>query len=391
MKITGIRATPVAVPFREPERWAFGGRRGMASILLELDTDEGVTGLGEAPAYPSADIVSAVVRSLEPLVVGEDPFRVERILQRIDAIGTWHHVRATNTAIAGVEMACWDVVGKASGQPLVNLFGGRVRDEVEYFWYLVRKDPAAMAEDARSAVEQGFGTLYCKVGWGDPSADVAVVEAVRDGAGPDARIRVDANEAWSSGTAIRIIRELARFDIEMMEQPVSGRHLAEMAYVRGRIDVPLLANEATWTRADVLAVIQNGAADVISVDNQMDSGLINMKRAAGIADAAGIPVLKHSLGELGPGTIAGAHLIAATPNFLFANQSYVALLADDILEGGPLTYRNGRLAVPDAPGLGVVLDPDRVAEYAELFEKEGHEFSFHDPERLVDTPLIPKL
>jgi L-alanine-DL-glutamate epimerase-like enolase superfamily enzyme len=390
MKITGIRATPVAVPLVEDELWAFGGRSGLVSIIVELTTDEGVIGLGEAPAYPTADIVLAVLRSLDGLVVGEDPRRIERIVRRIDAVGTWHHVRTTSPAIAAVEMACWDIVGKLSGQPLVNLFGGRVRDEVEYFWYLVRKDAEAMRADARAAVERGFRTLYVKVGWADPRADVDIVEAVRDGAGPDARIRIDANEAWSAAATIRIMRELERFDIELLEQPTSGRNLAEMAYVRSRVNVPLLANEATWTREDVLAAVQAGAADVISLDNQMDGGLLNMKRAAGIAEAAGVPVLKHSLGELAIATVAGAHVIASTPNFLRANQSYAALLADDIVQGGVLRYEGGKLRVPDEPGIGVTVDPDRLAAAADRYRTDGPRLGFHDPASLVDTPLIPK-
>jgi len=128
MRITGITATPVAVPFRSPELWAYGGRHGLASVLVEVHTDEGLTGVGEAGAYPTAEIVLAVLQSVEPLVVGESPFDIERISKRIDVVGTWHHVRATNPGIAAVEMACWDLVGKVCGQPLVNLFGGRVRD-----------------------------------------------------------------------------------------------------------------------------------------------------------------------------------------------------------------------------------------------------------------------
>ncbi len=164
MKITGLRATPVAVPFVEDELWAFGGRRGMVSILLEVDTDDGSVGIGEAAAYPSADIVLAVVKSVEPLVVGESPFDIERIMKRINIVGTWHHVKATSPAIAAVEMACWDIVGKASGQPLVNLFGGRVRDEVEFFYYLSRKPAAEMGADAAAGLEAGFTTFYLKVG-----------------------------------------------------------------------------------------------------------------------------------------------------------------------------------------------------------------------------------
>lgn len=392
MRITNIKATPVAVPFGEDELWAFGGRRGLVSILAEVETDEGVVGLGEAAAYPSADIVLAVLRSLEDLVVGEDPFHIERIVKKIEVVGTWHHVRATSPGIAAIEMACWDIVGKVCGQPLVNLFGGRVRDRVAFFYYLSQKSPEDMAADARTAVEQGFDTLYLKVGSDDPAVDVARVEAVRDGAGPDAAIRVDANEAWSPSAAVRIVREMERFGLELVEQPVSARNLSEMAYVRGRINPPLLANEASWTRYDQLEVIGHNAADVVSVDNQMDGGLLNMKRSAGLCEIAGLPVLKHSLGELGVAVYAATHVMASTSNFLYANQSYAAFLTDDVIEGtGPLPYENGKLAVPDAPGIGVNLDRNKVGRYAELYREKGKEFSFHDPSAVAATPLMPKL
>ncbi len=392
MRIIGVNATPVAVPFREDELWAFGGRRGLTSVLVELGTDEGVVGLGEAPAYPSTDIVLAVLRSLEELVVGEDPLQIERIVKKMDIVGTWHHVRATSPGLAAIEMACWDILGKVCGQPLVNLFGGRVRARVAFFYYLSQKSPEEMAADARVAVRQGFSTLYLKVGSDDPALDVARVEAVRDGAGPDAAIRVDANEAWSSSATIQIVREMERFGLELVEQPVSARNLSEMAYVRGRINPPLLANEASWTRYDQLEVIRHNAADVISVDNQMDGGLLNMKRSAGLCEAAGLPVLKHSLGELGVGVYAAAHVLASMPNFLYANQSYASLLADDIIEGtDTLPYENGELAVPDAPGIGVELDRDKVGRYAELYQEKGQEFAFHDPLAVAPTPLMPKL
>jgi L-alanine-DL-glutamate epimerase-like enolase superfamily enzyme len=379
------------VPFVEDEMWAFGGRRGMVSVLLEVLTDEGITGLGEAAAYPSADIVLAVIDSIEPLVVGESPFNIERIMKRVTVVGTWHHVKATSPAIAAVEMGCWDIVGKASGQPLVNLFGGRVRNEVEFFYYLSRKSPAEMGADAAEGVKAGFRTFYLKVGSDNPSEDIERIEAVRDGAGPAAHIRVDANEAWSSAAAIRIIREMERFGLELVEQPVSGRNLAEMAYVRSRISTPLLANEASWTRYDQLEVIRAAAADVVSVDNQMDGGLLNMKRGAGLCEVAGLPVLKHSLGELGVAAYAGVHVMASTPNFVYANQGYGSFLADDVVAGAsPLPYRDGCLSVPDQPGIGVELDTHRVGKYAELYAKEARNFAFHESERLTRTPLMPK-
>jgi galactonate dehydratase/glucarate dehydratase len=391
MRITGLRVTPVAVPFREDELWAYGGRRGLVSILLEVTTDEGLVGLGEAPAYPSTDIVLSVLRAVEPLVLGEDPFAIERLMKRIHLVGTWHHVKATSPGIAAVEMACWDIVGKACGQPLVTLFGGRVRDQVEFFYYVSRKPPAEVAADGRRGAELGFRTFYLKVGADDPREDVERVAALRDGAGAHARIRVDANEAWSSAAAIRIVRELERYDLELVEQPVSGRNLAEMAYVRSRLSAPLLANEASWTRYDQLEVIRHGAADVLSVDNQMDGGLLNLKRGAGLCEVAGLGVLKHSLGELGVAVYAAVHVMASTPNFLYANQSYASLLTDDVVDGGALPYRGGALAVPERPGIGVALDAERVGRYAELYEREGGAFAFRDSAALEATPLLPKL
>ncbi|OEV03863.1 mandelate racemase/muconate lactonizing enzyme family protein [Streptomyces oceani] len=394
MRITALRATPVAVPYRTDEVWAFGRRAGLVSVLLEMETDEGVTGLGEAAAYPSADVVLSVLRGLEPLVVGADPLRVEALIQRIDVVGTWHHVGHSSPAIAAVETACWDILGKVSGQPLVNLFGGRFRDRVEYFHYVAAASPEGVRDEGRRAAEAGARVCYLKIGADELATDIDRVAALREGAGPEMGVRVDPNEAWSPGAALRALRALREYDLELVEQPVSGRNLPEMAYVRGRSDVPLLANEASWTRADQLAVLQHGAADAISVDHQMDGGLLNMKRSAGMCAAAGLPVVKHSLGELGVALAAGLHVIAATPNFRCANQAYGALLTDDVVIGafgGPAAnYRDGCLEVPDGPGLGVTLDADKVARYAELYRSGAAEYTFHDPEALRTAPALPK-
>lgn len=332
----------------------------------------------------------AALRALEPLVVGEDPTGIERITKRVEVVGTWHHMRNTSPALAAVDMACWDIVAKICGQPLVTLFGGRFRDTVDFFHYVSGAGPAEAAEQAREGAERGFGTFYLKVGSPRIADDVERVAAVRSGAGPDARIRVDANEAWSPAAAIRAIRAMQPHGLELAEQPVSGRNLAEMAYVRGRVDTPLLANEASWTRFDQLEVVRHGAADAVSVDNQMDGGLLNLKRSAGICEAAGLPVVKHSLGELGVAMAAALHVMAATPNFIHANQCYASLLADDVITE-PHVYDRGRLPVPDGPGLGVTLDRDKVARYAEAYAKDPDAHAFHDEDALTAPPSLPRL
>ena len=129
----------------------------------------------------------------------------------------------------------------------------------------------------------------------------------------------------------------------------------------------------------LLEVIRHGAADVVEVDNQMDGGLLNLKRSAGMCEAAGLPVVKHSLGELGIAVYAALHVMAATPNFLHANQSYASFLADDVVAGAsPLPYRDGHLEVPRPPGIGVELDAERVARFEEVYLREG-EFSVYGP------------
>lgn len=383
MRITRLRATPVAVPYRTDEVWAFGRRRGMTAVVVEVDTDEGLTGLGEAAAYPSAEVVLGALRGLEPLVVGHDPLRIEQLIQRIDVVGTYHHIGFSSPAAAAVETACWDLLGRSCGRPVVDFFGGRFRDSVPYFHYVSGDGPEDVRAEGERAAAAGAETCYLKIGSADPGTDAERVAALRDGAGPRTGIRVDANEAWSAGAAVRIVRELEPYGLELVEQPVSGRNLPEMAYVRSRIDTPLLANEASWTRAAQLAVLREGAADVVSVDHQMDGGLLNLKRSAGLCAAAGVPVVKHSLGELGIAQAAALHVIAATPNFLFPNQGYGALLTDDVVRGGlagPLErYADGCLEVPQGPGLGVELDPDKVARYAELYRDSAADFAFYDP------------
>ena len=184
---------------------------------------------------------------------------------------------------------------------------------------------------------------------------------------------------------------MARFGLELAEQPVTGRNLTEMAYLRSRLDVPLLANEASWTRWHHLEIIKQGAADVVSVDNQMDGGLANLKSGAAMLEVAGLPVLKHSLGELGVATYAGAHLLASIPNALFASQAYGSFLADDVVEGAsPLPYRKGCLTVPEGPGLGVTLDAERVGRYADAYRSDPNGYAFRDSGSLEATPVMPK-
>jgi L-alanine-DL-glutamate epimerase-like enolase superfamily enzyme len=389
MKITDLKTTLVSVPHLEPEFISTGIRKGVTQVLIEVFTDEGVTGLGESISRPNARVIEAAVQSMKPLLVGADPHNIEGIVNNLRHVGGWHFFeRVGNVAIGGVEMALWDIVGKASGRPVYELLGGMVRDRMPVMYYLFRFPLDEMVKRAKAAIADGYTTIYFKVGH-NIHEDIEAVEAVRQAIGNKGEIRIDANEAWTPGTAIRFIKQIEKFDVEWVEQPTPMKDMDALARVRRAVQTPIAANQTSWTFEDVQQVLKADAADVVVIDQYQTGGLLTYKKAVALCEASGIPVNHHSWGELGVGTAAGAHIVASSPPFLYANQSYVMIHQDDIVVGGLPEVKNGSTAIPRGPGLGVELDPDRVAQAAERYRKEG-EF----PARLahdVSVTVIPKL
>ena len=214
-----------------------------------------------------------------------------------------------------------------------------------------------------------------KVGF-DEEEDVARVRAIREAIGPKPKIRVDANQSWSVGDAVRNIRKLGEFDLEFVDQPVLMYNLDALARVRASVDVPIASHESSWTMYEALNVLKREAADVIHVDPRFDAGFMGARLTAGMAEAAG-PVLTHSFVQLGVAQSAIMHLIASGPNFTLANQSSYHELSDDVIKGGLLQFEGGCLDLPEGPGIGVELDPERVEMHAQYYQEhiKGREFS----------------
>lgn len=390
MKITDLKTTILSVPHIEPEFISTGMRKGVTQVLIEVATDEGITGLGESISRPNARVIEAAVQSMKPLLVGADPCNIEGIVNNLRHIGGWHFFeRVGNVALGGVEMALWDIVGKACSKPVYELLGGQVRDRMPVMYYLFRFPLEEMVRRAKAAVAGGYTTVYFKVG-NDMRADIEAVEAVRDAVGNKAEIRVDANEAWTPGTAIRFIKQIEKFDLEWVEQPTPAKDIDALARVRRAVNTPVAANQTCWTLEDVQQVLKADAADVIVIDQYQTGGLLTYKKAVALCEASGIPVNHHAWGELGVATAAGAHVVASSPPFLYANQSYVMIHEDDIIVGGLPEVKNGSIAIPTGPGLGVKLDPDRVARAVERYQQEG-EFPARIAHDRVNVTLIPKL
>lgn len=187
-----------------------------------------------------------------------------------------------------------------------------------------------------------------------------------------------------------MIRKMEKYDLEFVEQPVLMYNLDALARVRRAVDTPILAHESSWTFYDVLNVIKHEAADAVQLDPRFDGGLAGFRAAAGMAEAAGIGAVVHSFFELGITTAFFLHAIASSPAFIYANQTLYAFLSDDIIQGGMMRFEEGHLAVPQKPGIGVELDPEKVKKYAELYKRKvrGREStdSWGSPRKLLGLP-----
>ncbi|HEY3185340.1 MAG TPA: mandelate racemase/muconate lactonizing enzyme family protein, partial [Gaiellaceae bacterium] len=377
MKIVDVRTTIVAVPqkreFRSSWRRGYQGSTPQIAVLVELEADTGLVGLGESPAVYAGrpEVTVAMIDAVRDLLIGADPFEHDIVRRRIYAETGMAHLgtQGLSWAISGVDTALWDLVGRAVEQPLHRLWGGAWRTRSPFYGDVPPAGPAQMAEDAVAWVERGFRTLYVKVGFG-ADLDVARIRAIRQAVGDGPRIRVDANQAWSPAAARTTIERLAELDLEYVEQPTPASNLDEMAALRRMVGVPILAHEASLTVEGTLNTIAKQAADALQLDPRFDAGITGARTAALMAEAAGLPVVTHTFGELGVATAAVLQLHAAHRNFVLDNQTYYWNLEDDVIVGGLMPWHDCELEIPTGPGIGVELDRERVAHFAALYERE---------------------
>lgn len=372
-RIVGIDLTPVTIPFTGPEHWAFGDHDGMTSVIVELRTDSGVVGLGEIlPAGPGPRALIAAVEELEPLLVGQDARDVNRNVARMLYPGGWYMFERTgNLIVAGLEMAMWDVLGKSVGEPLHRLFGGAVRDRVPYVYYLQAGDSvAAMADEAADAVAAGFDSFFLKGGW-DDERDVELVATLRERLGPRAKLRLDANEAWTVGTATRMLERLRPYDLEFVEQPVRMDDVDALVRLRQSSGVAIGANQSGWTAKRIFEIASRRAADVIVTDPHQEGGLGGLRKAIAICEVAGLPVAHHAFSGLTIAMTAALHVHAASANCTVAGQAYAPGFLTGDVTTSMFTVEAGSAAVPDGPGIGVELDRDRLADAHRAYRERG--------------------
>jgi glucarate dehydratase len=389
MKITDIRATTVTVPLEAPLRHANGAHWGrFVRTIVEVETDEGLIGLGELGG--GGESAEAAFRSLKPYLIGHDPMQLEALYWKIcNPTASLYNNRMQ--LHAALEFACIDLIGKKLGIRACDLLGGALRERVPFASYLFFRYPSddngaggeetaeAMVAHARDlASRHGFTTHKLKAGVFPPDHEIEVFRAVAE-AFPGHRLRIDPNAAWSVEEAMRVGRAIEDLDNDYFEDPTWG--LEGMRRLREAIRIPTATNTVVTNFEQLAASIRTNAVDVILLDTTFWGGLRQACKAGAVCNTFQLGVAVHSSGELGIQLATMLHLGAVLPNLTFAADAHYHHLADDVIAGGKMTYVDGSIAVPEGPGLGVELDRDKLAEYAELYRQLGGYTYDRDPRR----------
>ncbi len=405
MKIVDMRVHSIAIA-DPPIRSSYGLHAPYAlRNVLELISDDGVVGItetygGEAPAQ--------ALEALRDQIVGADPWRLTGfLLPMVEGEGsdlersqTYHvpgenPLDATTRTYAAVEVACLDLIGKSVGQPVCDLIGGRVRDEVPFSAYPFYKHAGGggEGEDAREdeygealspesltaqvvrmREKYGFGSIKFKGGVLDPEIEIETIKCLRRELGPEVPLRIDPNCAWSVETSIKVGKALAE---ELsgggyLEDPCAG--LEGMAEVRKAllaegIETPLASNVAVTCFADIPKSVQLDAVQIILSDHHYWGGMRQIQHLAKVSKMFGIGLSMHSNSHLGVSLMAMAHVAAATPHLTYACDTHYPWQQekDEIVAGGRVKIENGCVRIPDKPGLGVELDYDQVERGKERY------------------------
>ena len=391
-RITSLDATPVNVPFARPEVWSFGAVEGMTSIIVEIHTESGVTGIGEAVSGgPSIQVMLTAIRELAPLLEGRDALAIGANLRRLIYAGGWHwYGRRSAVVLSGIEMALWDLLGKALSAPICQLLGGAIRPELPFMYYLLRgdKEVSDLLTEAQEGVRLGFSTVYIK-GGNDVETDVELLTKLHESLGAAIRLRIDLNEGWMPSTAVRTLRRLEPLDLEFVEQPVRFSDLEQLSRLRLATCVPIAANQSGWTSREVLDIIAKRAADVVVTDAHQEGGINGFRQTIDLCEIAGLPVVYHAFTTLTIGMTASMHVMCSRPNcFQMAHQTYPPGFMKDDIVTEVIDTSKGSARVPLKPGLGLELDADKFAQAAKRFERTGAYSLFSPSADHIWVPMV---
>lgn len=375
MRITEIGVTIVNVPLSVPFSSSVGTRAATTRTVVRLKTDEGLEGIGETfRGRPTAHIIETLL----PQITGLDPLNIEALLHKFKMVPFFYGYVGFS-ALTGIEMACWDLLGKASNQPLAVLLGGYARKEVAVSGLVFKKPEhrgmqgrqlaRALAEDGKALVESQQVKVLKLKGSHDPEQDVLNMEALDEALQGKVRLRVDPNAAWAVADTLRLLPRLQKLNMDYLEDPVEG--LDAMARVRREARMPMATNMCVVKPDDVPVAFRLGAVDVILADVHKWGGISPTRKLAATCEFLGLSMSMHSGSELGISTAAHLHVAAATRVIDHAMDTTLTLQESDIINEPLRDVRGGVLPVPGGPGLGVTIDEDKLRYHAAENERDG--------------------
>lgn len=353
MKITEVRLGILSVPLRVPFKTALRSVSSVEDVIVEIHTDSGQIGYGEAPPTGAitGDTTGAIIGALKDhlikTIVGRDVDDFEELIQAVNKC-----IVKNTSAKAAVDMALYDLYGQLYKIPVYKLFGGS-RSKIVTDITISVNDPEVMAEDTRNAVERGYDTLKVKVGV-NPDLDLARLTAVREAAGPDRQIRIDANQAWSPKQAVRLLNQMQEkgLGIELVEQPVPAHDFEGLKFVTERSYVPVLADESVFSPTDAVKIMQMGAADLINIKLMKCGGLYNALKIATAAELYGVECMIGCMLEAKISVNAAVHLACAKNIITKIDLDGPVLCSEDPIVGGSV-FNEKEITVSNEPGLGI--------------------------------------
>lgn len=364
MKIKEIEITPVAVPLKRPHKMAIGTVKQLDSVIVQIKTDSGIVGLGEAAPAPffshetQESVVSVLTKYIGPYLLGKDPFDLEAIFLTLDK-----EVKGNYFAKTAIDLACHDIMGKAFGVPIYKLIGGKVRDEIPLSWSLASSDIEKDLREAEEMIAQGVHIFKIKAGVLSPQEDVRRIKAIREALGDEVDLRVDANQGWTAEVAVRIIDQISDCQITFVEQPVPMWDLDGMRKVAADVKVPIMVDEGIFTPDDAMKYVRYDAADILGIKIMKHGGLRGSKKIAAIAKGSGLNCYLGARMELSVAGAASIHFGVSTPEVRYGCEEFCHLLTEDIIVENPITIKNGAAQSYEEGGLGVRLDMAKIARY----------------------------
>lgn len=343
-------------------------------IFVKVETDAGIDGWGEA--YSQYDRDAAIMAQLTALgryAVGRDPFSIKHFTQiAFDDYAARRGSLELFCAISGIEQALWDVVGKACGQPVYNLLGGRCRDRIRVYangWSYQLKLPAEYARAAEKVVKQGFSALKLDPlpspwrSWVPKEHEVhavAVVRAVRDAVGPDVDILIDQHRRLAPMHAVRLDRKLAEFDVYWMEEPCSAESPRALAEIRRATGLPIVIGEATYLKQGFRPLLEERSADILNPDVACCGGILELKEIGSMAEAFLVAMSPHNYNSTAVALASTVHASAVMPNFIITEYFLPFVDFCDQISPNQLKPMNGYIDLPSGPGLGIEIDEEKL-------------------------------